>query len=260
MPQIAISVLVAAFLFLVVLFCVQTGLGVGRRRRARRHGDPDVDAGLPVIDGAVFALLGLLIAFTFTGAAVRFDTRRELIVEHVNAIGTAWLRLDLLEKGTDRELRELFREFVSSQLILTQDVEDPALTAQRIERISAIEHRIWALAVHAAKTQLSQPLAQVLLPAINTMIDITTSRLLAARRHPPAAIFVLLGVVAVLSALLAGFSMSKAKSESWIHVVGFSLILALSVYLILDLEFPRLGLIRVDRYDQAFIELKESMQ
>lgn len=260
MNWIAMSGLVATFLFLGLVFFVQAGVWAGRRRRARRHGDPDVDAGLPVIDGAVFALLGLLIAFTFTGAAARFDTRRDLIVEHVNTISTAWARLDMLEENTDDELRALFREFVDSLLIATRNVEDRALTAKRAERVRVIEERIWELAANASKTQLSQPLGQVLLPAINTMIDTTTSRLLAARRHPPAAIFILLGVVAVMSAVLAGFGISKAKSESWVHVLGFSLILALAIYLILDLEFPRLGLIRLDRYDQAFVELRESMR
>ena len=88
------SVYVAAGLFIGMLCLLEVGRRVGQRRR-----EADTEgarAGVGVIDGAVFALLGLLLAFTFSGAAARFDTRRHLIVEEANAIGTAYLRLDLL--------------------------------------------------------------------------------------------------------------------------------------------------------------------
>ena len=92
------------------------------------------------------------------------------------------------------------------------------------------------------------------------MFDIATTRTMAARTHPPAIIFVLLGVLALMSALLAGYAMAGGKTRSWIHMVGFALIIAASVYVILDLEFPRLGIIRVDSFDQVLIDLRQSMQ
>ena len=89
-------------------------LEVGRRLGRRRHGrdEEGARAGLGAVEGAVFALLGLLIAFTFSSAASRFDTRRQLIVQEGNAIGTAWLRLDLLLSSAQPELRDLFRRFL----------------------------------------------------------------------------------------------------------------------------------------------------
>ena len=81
----------ALFLGMLVL---EVGWRIGARRLAE---DPNgADAGVGAVEGAVFALLGLLIAFTFSEAASRFDTRRQLIVEETNDIGTAYLRLDLL--------------------------------------------------------------------------------------------------------------------------------------------------------------------
>jgi flagellar motor component MotA len=78
--------------------------------------------------------------------------------------------------------------------------------------------------------------------------------------HPPAIIFVMLGVLALMSSLLAGYAMAGGKTRSWIHVVGFALIMATTVYVILDLEFPRLGIIRIDAFDQVFVDLRQSMQ
>jgi hypothetical protein len=87
-----------AFAFTVILFMTMLGcLEVGRRIGARRLAE-DADAaraGIGVVEGSVFGLLGLLLAFTVSGAAERFDTRRHLIADGVNAIGTAWKRIDV---------------------------------------------------------------------------------------------------------------------------------------------------------------------
>jgi len=72
--------------------------------------DPEgARAGAGAVEGSVFGLLGLLIAFTFSGAAFRFDARRQLAVEETNAIGTAYLRLDLLPADKQPALRDSFR-------------------------------------------------------------------------------------------------------------------------------------------------------
>jgi hypothetical protein len=81
-------------LFVCLLGAILFGISTGRRRR-RELGEA-AELGTGAVDGAVYALLGLLIAFTFSGAAARFDERRGLIVEEANDIGTAWLRLDML--------------------------------------------------------------------------------------------------------------------------------------------------------------------
>ena len=93
-------------------------LEVGRRiGHKRRNKDPEgASEGLGAVDGAVFGLMGLLIAFTFSAAASRFDARRGLIVEEANAIGTSYLRLDLLPTSAQTKLREDFRRYVDSRM------------------------------------------------------------------------------------------------------------------------------------------------
>ena len=86
--------------------------------------------------------------------------------------------------------------------------------------------------------------ARLLLPALNAMIDITTTRALALQTHPPLIIFVMLFVVALASALLAVYSLAGSQRSHWLHLVGFAALIAVVVYVILDLEFPRRGLIR----------------
>jgi hypothetical protein len=257
MNTILLSALSATGLFIGVLACLRLGWRFGRKRLAELG--EGGQAGLGALEGAVYGLMGLLIAFTFTGAATRFSERRDLITQQVNAIGTAWLRLDLLDEGARPEVRELFRRHVDEQLEIGRTASNPQARAEAVARSTALQDQIWARAIAAAKADKSQPLATLLLPPLNEMFDIAETRLLASRQHPPPAIFVMLGLLVLLSALMAGFGMAKAKRQSLLHLLGFATVMALSVYLILDLEFPRLGLLRIDAFDRALIELRASM-
>jgi hypothetical protein len=246
-------------LFLGMLLLLEVGRRIGMRRIAQ---DPEgARAGVGTVDGAVFALLGLLVAFTFSGAAARFDTRRQLIVEETNAIGTAYLRLDLLAPSAQPALRDGFRRYVNSRLEVYRKLPNIAAARQELQRNTQLQREIWDQAVVACHAEGSQPAAtMLLLPALNAMIDITTTRTMAAQMHPPTIIFVMLFALALAGSLLAGYGMAGGKARSWIHMVGLALAMALAVYVVLDIEFPRLGFIRVDAFDQALVELRDSMK
>ncbi len=203
--------------------------------------------------------MGLLVAFTFTGAATRFDARRSLVTEHVNAIGTAWLRLDLLAAPEREKARDGFRRYVDTQLeILGNSGNNDAVRAG-MDRLSSIQQEIWETLIQAAKSDKSLPLTQTVLPPVNEMFDLSTTRYMAARQHPPVAVFLMLGLLVLVSGLMAGYGMAKAVRQSALHLFGFAALMALSVYLILDIEYPRLGIIRIHSFDQAMIELRASM-
>ena len=119
---------------------------------------------------------------------------------------------------------------------------------------------IWRLAVAACQEAGLQHATMLLLPALNAMIDITTTRTLATRMHPPTSIFGMLVGLALASSLLAGYSMAGKQSHPWLHMLAFAAVIAAAVYVIVDLEFPRLGFIRLDAFDQALAELRQRMQ
>lgn len=257
MQTIFLSGLFAVFLFAGILGCMRFGWRIGRKRLQSLGEDSQV--GLGAIDGAVFGLMGLLIAFTFTGAASRFDSRRSLITEQTNAIGTAWLRLDLLAEPEREKARDGFRRYVDTQMEIVHSAGDPEAVREGVGRLSAIQQEIWTTLMHAVRNDKSLPLAQTVLPPANEMFDLSTSRLMAARQHPPLAVFIMLTVLVLVSGLLAGYGMAKSERQSTPHLFGFAAIMSLSVYLILDIEYPRLGLVRIDSFDQSLIELRKSM-
>jgi len=254
-----VTLLLFAGLLLGMLAASEIGRRLGIARIAR---DPEgLPKGVGAVEGAVFALLGLLLAFSFSGAASRFEDRRHLIREETNAIGTAYLRVDLLPADAQPELRDLFRRYLDGRLQTYRNVSDVAATQAKLVADQALQKEIWSKAVSASmRPGVPTPTAQLLLPALNDMIDITTTRVVATRNHPPIEIFFMLAGISVVSALLVGYGASVNKNHSWLHTLVFSVVLSLTAYIILDLEYPRFGLIRVDGADITLEELKESMR
>ncbi|HEY0551128.1 MAG TPA: DUF4239 domain-containing protein [Verrucomicrobiae bacterium] len=236
-------------------------LEVGRRvGRRRMESDPEsAKASTGTIDGAIFGLLGLLIAFTFSGAASRFDERRAMIVEEANCIGTAWLRLDLLPAAAQPPLREKFRQYLDARLSAFQKIPDFAAATADFKRASTLQTEIWTQGVAACRDSGSQPVTMLLLPALNQMFDIATSRTAGTQRHPPTIIYVLLGLLLLAAALLAGVGLSLGRVRSWFHGLAFVLVMTLTVYVIVDFEFPRIGIIRIHGFEQVLVDLRQDM-
>ena len=209
--------------------------------------------------GAVFGLLGLLMAFTFSGAAARFDGRRQLVAQEANAIGTAYLRLDLLPAPAQPPLRASFRQYLDARLAAFQASTSSPAGRVQLERATQLQGHIWTQAVAACATGVPPPTVTLVLPALNEMIDITTTRAMAMNQHPPTVVYLMLGVLTLASALLGGYGMAEGPRRSWAHMVGFAALFALTIFVILDIEYPRLGLIKVDTADQVLVELRASM-
>ena len=244
-------------LFLGVTACMEGGWRYARRRMARNPGMER--PGLGVIEGAMFALLGLILAFTFAGAAARFDARRHLVGEEANAIGTAYLRLDLLPEAPRLKLQQDFRRYLTGRIDYFHAASLPERRRALGEQSKALQNEIWTTAAAAAQ-QVGGAAPILLLPALNAMIDITTTRDVAILTHPPITVFALMGGVALICALLAGYAMAGARKHNWLHWIGFAFILAITIATIIDIEFPRVGFIRVDAVDRIMTGLLAGMK
>jgi hypothetical protein len=251
---------------LAVLFVILLCVGMvacfyyGRRVGARETTKPGGKVGLGAIEGAIFALLGLLIAFTFSGAATRFENRRHLIVEEANDIGTAYLRIELLPAETQPEMRDLFRQYVDARLSIYQHLTDVAKARSELARSQQLQNEIWTKSVAAAGRTGTNVASMLLLPALNAMFDITTVRTAALENHPPIEIFGMLLVIALASSGMAGYQLVGTQRPGAKHILAYVLILSISIYVILDLEFPRLGIIRVDHFDHYLVDVRNTMK
>jgi hypothetical protein len=253
----ATTLLICVLLFLGMMLLFEIGRHAGVLRLRR---DADSKLGAGAIEGALFGLLGLMIAFTFYGAAARFDGRRQLIVEETNAIGTAYLRLDLLPADAQPALRDLFRRYVDSRLEVYRKLPDLKAAYKELENVGKLQKEIWTKAVAACRNNANPQATILLLPSLNQMIDITTTRTMTSKMHPPMIIFIMLAILALAGALMAGYGMAGGKARSWIHILGYALIMTLTIYVIFDLEYPRFGLIDVKAFDHVLVELHEGMK
>ena len=246
------TISVLACLLLFVLMPLFSIIGHRAGQKAIRLEPDGKKPSTGVVDAGILSLLGLLIAFTFSGAYFRYDQRRQLIVEEANTIGTAYLLLDLLPDDKQQKIRDNFQEYLKSRLELWRLLPDREAALKEYAHSEKLQQAIWDDAVEAIKSQPPGSASQRLLPALNEMIDITTTRLVAVQSHPSTIIFVLLGSLSLLASWIVGFGMAKSGKLSYRHVIGFAIIATCTLYVILDIEYPRFGLITLDMPHQLF--------
>ncbi|WP_233237279.1 hypothetical protein [Bordetella sp. LUAb4] len=246
---------VAAAFFVCLLVAMQIGRRIGQHRRAGKH---TAQAGAGAIEAAVFALLGLLIAFTFSGAAQRLVERRNLIVQEVNAIGTAWLRIGLLDAPDQARMRNLFRDYVDSRLDYFHNIGDLTGRDAIAARSATLQNDIWNTAMMKRKN-IDPEFMSSFVQAMNDMFDALTTVTVAQNAHPPPAIYILLGVLALLCACIVGLNLSSDGGRGWFHQALYALVMTATLYVIVDLEFPRVGYIRLDQIDSLLESQRASM-
>ncbi|MCK6682044.1 MAG: DUF4239 domain-containing protein [Thermoanaerobaculia bacterium] len=227
---------------------LQAGRRLGLRRLAGASTEGGGENGTGTLDGVVFALLGLLLAFTYSSASSRFEERRQLIVQEANAIGTAYLRIDLLPAEAQPELRGLFYLYTRSRLDTYHRLPDVEAAKESFDQSMLLQAKIWSTAMKAGASMQDPAPLLLVTPALNEMFDIATSRVAAFRMHQPAVVFIMLAALAVAASLLAGLNSARTGGDS-LHSTIFVVAVTAAIFVILDMEFPRVGFIRVDEFD-----------
>lgn len=254
------AVLIALGLFIGLLVVQLAGRWAGQRRSAPE--DTGKSSG-SVVDGAVFGLLGLLLAFTFSGANSRYEHRRDLLVDHVNAVETAWLRLGMLPASEQPALRARFRDYVDALNAAAQTAAvgetDPAHLRAVVDRVQSIQDEIWTLALAAVQLDPRPQVASLLLPALNQSFDLASSRLAASRFGIQQAVILLLLLIALLAGWLVGNGQAGTKHPDLLHMVVFAALISAMLWFILDFDSPRVGIINLGSYDTLMLELRERM-
>ncbi|HSC65544.1 MAG TPA: DUF4239 domain-containing protein [Caldimonas sp.] len=248
----------AVALFAGIIACLQAGRRIGARAIGKRGAgrQPSTES----LETAIFALLGLLIAFTFSGALTRFDVRRSQAVDEANAIGTAHMRVALLPESAQPRVRELLRQYVDARIDTYGKLPDLGAARDALARSQSLQNDLWARAIDATRLPTSGLDTKIVfLPALNQMFDLAATRLAATQIHPPLVVYGMLVALALAAALLAGYRSAADQAPSWLHEIGFGAIVACTLYVILDMEYPRLGFIRIDAIDQLLINARAAM-
>jgi len=238
-------------ILLVVVVSVECGYRLGRHRHSRSEKDKEAPVGAMV--GATLGLLAFILAFTFGLAAARFDTRKQVLLDEANAIGTTYLRAAMLpERGG--EIRALLKDYVDVRLKAVQSGN----IAEGIRRSQSIQDQLWAQATTLGEKNPNSIIVGLFVQSLNEVIDLHAKRVQAGLRNRiPAAIWVALFAVAVLSLGLMGYHAGLAGTARSLAILAVALTFSAVIGLIADLDRPQEGTLKVSQ--QALIDLRQSM-
>jgi hypothetical protein len=242
-------------LFLVivvlVLFAIEGGHRLGRYRRSRSEQEKDAPVGAMV--GSTLGLLAFMLAFTFGMAASRYDTRKSLVLEEANAIGTTYLRAAMLPDRRD-EVRGLLRDYVDARLEAVQSGE----VAEGLRRAEDLQARLWTEAAAVGQQHPESILVGLFVESLNEVIDLHAKRVTAGLRNRiPGTIWVALFTIAVLSLGAMGYHSGLVGTTRSLAVIAVAFAFSAVIALVVDLDRPQEGTLTVSQ--QALIDLRQSM-
>lgn len=246
-------------LFSIILLVVELGRKLGWYLTSKGFCQK-VDVGATFL-AAIYGLLALILALTFTGASDRFDKRRDLIIKEVTTIGTAYQYVDLLNQSSQPAVRELFKSYLDTRIAVYQNTNSKDQMEERFERHNDVGSHLWRLVVHAVE-EVPYPdklIAAQILPAVSSMYDASENQRLAIKFHPPHVIFLTLILITLAGSLLAGYNLGLSGERDFVHTIIFSTLMTAVIVIILNLEYPHVGLIGVHEFGRELISLRKQM-
>jgi hypothetical protein len=247
----------AVFLVLVALLLAFAEIGFRLGLRLHVTKDEARKGQIGAIQGAVLGLLGLLLGFTFAMAVERYDTRRGLVVQEANALGTTYLRASLLPDAHQAPVKDSVRRYVDLRLKYWPLVDDPAKLTEGKELVETIQAELWKHATEAAR-EAPTDITATFIESLNETIDTDAKRIAAMRAGIPTGVWLLLIMVAAFGCITTSYGGGAEGARSKLGSVFLPLLIAVVVVLIFDISHPRVGLIQVGQ--QPLEDLQQSIQ
>lgn len=240
------SILIAAVLFVTMIIAIEAGNRIGKF--LHDGNDEGIKSQVNSLQGSLLGILALLLGFTFSQSLQRYDVRSAAVVDEANAIGTTYLRADVLPPALRDQSLELLREYVDTRISAGSVSLDRAEDRRELQNAALrLQDRLWDIAVQAVETTDRLPTVNLYLQSLNEMIDSNSERDAALDRHvPELVLFLLYGTFVLTGGLIgyaAGVSSSRVSKGSYILVA----LIVVLVFIIIDLDRPRRGLIEVDQ-------------
>lgn len=250
------SFVIVAGLLACMLIGVELGYRVGHRRSAAAS--EAIRTQVNTVLGAMLGLLALLLGFTYSLALQRYEERSQTVVAEANAIGTAWLRAQLLPADARSAAQVRLRQYVDLRLRDGSVSLDNAAALDQFERqAGAIAQQLWDLAIQAAAKDDRPTTSGLFLQALNDMIDAAERRRAALDRHVPESVLFLVFITFVMTTATLGYASGISAHRVTVPGLTLVLLIACVVYLIIDLDRPRRGVIQVNQ--GSLIELQRGM-
>lgn len=246
----------ALMLLAGMLALIEAGYRLGRRRAGalpagtREH--------INGIQSAMLGVLALLLGFTFSLALQRYDSRADAVVDEANAIGTAWLRTQLLPAPLQASARLQLRDYLDLRLrTARQPLPDAGAQDPARPQAGPLQQQLWDAAVSAAQAAPQSQPAALYLASLNEMFDSQGRRDASVRRHVPELALWLLALTFLIAGATVGYACGVAGHRPSLASLAMVTLIVVLVFIILDLDRPRRGLIQVT--PTALQQLRDGM-
>jgi hypothetical protein len=238
------AIVLVLVLAILMIISVKSGQAISEKRKDTDVKRPEISS---AVIAAMFALLGFILAFTYNMSESRFDKRRQHIVEESNNIGTALLRADLYPDSLRTILRQNFYQYILARIEYYKSGRDEDSINTVLNKATSFSGEIWQMVSRYAKDHPEQWVASgQMIPAVNSMIDIVSTRHSAVQSKVPALIILMLFLLCLATSFFSGYSFGKNKPD-WLIIFGFVFTISIVIYITFDLDRPRRGIIRSDK-------------
>ncbi|HEY4260315.1 MAG TPA: hypothetical protein VGM98_09145 [Schlesneria sp.] len=243
---------VFAFTLVVCIGSVEVGTVLaGIVLRQKNEKEPEGPLGSVV--GSLLGLLAFILAFTFGMAASRFDARRQLVLDEANAIGTTYLRADLLPQKEGVEVQKLLREYAQIRLNLADKNIDEILKSS-----TDTQGQLWAQAKLLVKEEMDSELRSLFITSLNELIDLHQSRVtIGLQRRIPGTVWLAVYLLTALSMLAVGYQVGMSGIRRLRGTPVLAAAFSLVIVMIADIDRPAEGLMRVSQ--QAIADVQQMM-
>ncbi len=250
------EVLILACLFPVLILVTEIGYRLGRA--VSESYEAASKSQLSTLQGATLGLLALLLAFSFAMAESGFEVRRQLVVEESNAIGTLYLRSQMLSAPFRADIARMLRDYIDARLEYVAAGVDPAKLKEADDKARALQKDLWTKTLAITQQNPGPVPTGLFITSLNEVFDVYKKRESARGNHVPEIVLWLLFFVTIGSMEFVGYVCGVEKHRSLSRTVAIALLLSLVILVIIDLDRPRRGLITVTQ--QSMLELRESLK
>ena len=247
------SILLVTILFMAILIFYELGFRIGKYKQEAT--DKEIKEQTSAIQAGILGLLALLLGFTFNMSLQRFDNRSQAEIKEANAIGTAMLRTKLLPAPSDKNAANIMEQYIDLRLLIS-DVDLTRIEKRKEynRKTDKLQDELWDVANKAANIDPRPVISGYYINSLNDMIDARGERNAILQRHIPEAILLLLFFVFMLSGAIIGYSSGLSLKRAYVPTVLLTLLIVLVVFITIDLDRPKRGIIKVKQ--DSMLELK----
>ncbi len=235
----------AVTIFAILLGAKEFAYRLGRRTADHHEPTDTMRSAVGFITGGMLGLFAFLMGISFSLSSARYDQRRESVLNEANAIGTAWLRAGMVGGQEGADIQRILRDYTSVRIEFVQAAADPAREQQIIGQTNTMQTEIWTLAVQVAQ-RAPTPVSTIFMTSLNDMFDLATTARRNFNRGVPTYVLRLVFIVAMLSVGAMGYQFGINRNRQPIVSALLLITWTLTIVLVLDIDAPRAGSVRVD--------------